>query len=119
MVCTDMRWHAKRMDDEMMRGREFGYGYGMMGGGGFGLLLLIAFWLVVIAAVALLIVWAVRSSGHHGAAMGHMPSTGAVPPGAHSPTPTHDEAVAIARWRFAAGDITKEEFDEIMKSLGS
>lgn len=85
----------------------YGYGYGpMMGGGGWlGLVLMGLFWLIILAGVILLVVWIARSSMHHGG-----PSTGA---------PGHDEAVAIARRRLANGEITKDQFDEIMRSLGS
>lgn len=91
----------------MMRGYGFNSGYGM-GGGGLALLLMLVFWLVLVAGVVLLVVWAVRSTRHHGA-------PGA--PVAH--VPGHDEAVAIARRRLASGEITKDQFEEIMTTLGS
>jgi len=103
-----------------MRGFGFNNGYGMMGGGGglLGFAAMIVIWLVVVAAVVLLIVWLVRTSGHHGAG-GHVAGPGAAGPGSpQPPAATHDEAVTIARRRFAAGEISKEQFDEIMKSLG-
>lgn len=31
--------------------------------------------------------------------------------------PGHDEAVAIAKRRLASGEITKDQFDEIMRAL--
>lgn len=91
-------------------GRGIGYGYDMMGSSWLGGLLIVLFGLLVLAGIAALIVWAVRASGgHHG-------HTGAGPmaPGA----PTYDEAVATARKRFASGEITREQFDEIMAALG-
>jgi uncharacterized membrane protein len=48
----------------------------------------------------------------HGAQHGDV---GPLTPPAATP---HDEAVAIARKRFASGEITKEQFDEIVKALG-
>ena len=87
------------------------YGSGeMMGGGGWFIGLLgLLFGVLVIAAVVLLVMWAIRvSSGH-----GHVGST--LPPVATG----HDEAVAIARRRLASGEITKEQFDEIMRALGT
>lgn len=92
-------------------GRGFGYGYGnMMGGGWFGGLLFLLFALLICAGIVMLIVWAVRASGSHGASGATPPPTGAV---------GHDEAVAIAKRRLASGEITNEQYDEIMRSLGS
>ena len=94
-----------------MMGRGYGYGYNMMGGyGWFGGLLMLLFGALVIAGIVLLIVWAVRASGGHGARRRDAPQ----PPGAAG----HDEAVAIAKRRLASGEITKEQYDEIMRALG-
>lgn len=92
----------------MMRG--FGYygsGYGMMGGGWLGFLLMLLLWAVLIAGVVVLVVWAVRASRH-----GHVPPVGGV-------TGPVDPAIDLARKRLASGEITKEQFDEIMTSLRS
>lgn len=89
----------------------YGNGYGnMMGGGGWlGGLLTVFFGILVLVGVALLVVWLVKAmSGHGGAAAGPQPGA-----------PGHDEAVALARKRFASGEINKEQFDEIMQALGS
>ncbi|HEY5432036.1 MAG TPA: hypothetical protein VIL06_01335 [Coriobacteriia bacterium] len=84
--------------------RGFGYGYG---GGGLGMLL---FGVLVFIAVVLLVVWAVRTaSGHHTAG-------GTVPP---SQATGHDEAVAIAKRRLASGEITAEQYGEIIRTLGA
>jgi putative membrane protein len=88
----------------MMYGQGYGYnGYGnMMGGYGgwiFGLL-----GLLVLVGIVLLVVWAVRSVGgsaHH-----------------HAPLPPVDDACAIAKTRYAKGEITKEQYEEICKTLG-
>jgi uncharacterized membrane protein len=42
-----------------------------------------------------------------------MPATGA------TPQVSHDEAVQVARRRYAAGEISKDQFDEMMKALGN
>jgi len=92
----------------------YGSGYGnMMGGTGwFGGLVMIFFGFLVLVGIVLLIVWIVRGMGHGGAAPG--PMMGGMPP-----MVGHDEAVQIAKKRFASGEITKEQFDEIMQALGS
>jgi len=63
---------------------------------------------LIIAGVVLLVLWAVRSSS------GHSAGSGPTPPQASG----HDEAVAVARRRLASGEITKEEYDQIMGALG-
>lgn len=71
-----------------------GMGWGLMGG-----LWMLLFWIVVIG----LVVWGVmRISGSGG------------PGGAR-----RDDALDIARRRFANGEITKEQFDEIRRTLQS
>lgn len=87
----------------------YGYGYGpMMGGWGWGGWVLMAvFWALVIAGVVMLIVWLVRGPRRH-MMMGGGPMQA---PG------SHDEALAIARRRLAAGEITAEQFEQIRKTL--
>jgi len=85
-------------------GRGFGYGYNMFGGG----LLMPLFGLLCIIGVVLLVVWAVRTSS------GHQGTTCTTPPQA----PGHEEAVAIAKRRLASGEITPEQYGEIMRTLG-
>ena len=93
-----------------MTGRGFNYGYNMMGGGWVGGLLMFLFGVLVLAGIVLLVIWAVRASGRgHAAAGGTTP-----PPGAAG----HEEAVAVAKRRLASGEITKEQYDEIMRALG-
>ena len=109
----------------MMRG--FGYGP-MMGGyaGWYGGILMFLFGTLAIAGIVLLIIWAVRQSGgHHQAAgpqqPGHPMQPGAAPPQPPMPTGAagHDEAVAIAKKRLASGEITPQQYQEIMQHLGS
>ncbi len=86
----------------MMYGQGYGYGaYGPMMGG-FGWLGLL-FGLLVLAGIILLVVWAVRSMG----GSGH-----------HLPGAPGDDACSIAKVRYAKGEITKEQYDEICKTLG-
>jgi putative membrane protein len=82
------------------------YGYGRFGNmmGGFGGWLFLLFGLLVLAGIVLLVVWAVRAAG--GSAM-HQP-----------PARPVDEACAIAKVRYAKGEITKEQYEEICKTLG-
>jgi len=92
----------------------YGYGYGdMMGGGWFGGLLMLAFGAAFVAAIVLLIVWAVRSASGHGA-----PGTHPAPP-ATPASASRDSAVAIARERFAKGEIDRTQFEDIMRALGA
>ena len=72
---------------------------GWMYGGGwlwmvFGFLIFILFW----GAVIWLIVWAIRK------ATGHLGTSG-------------QNALEIAKMRYAKGEITKEQFDQIKKDL--
>jgi len=92
-------------------GRGYGYGYGnMMDGTWFGGLLFLFFLALVLVGIVLLVIWAVRAAGG-----GHTVNGGATPP---SGAVGHDEAVAIAKRRLAGGEITKEQYDEIMRTLG-
>ena len=111
----------------MMGGYGHGFdGYGSMAGGGGWLFagLVLCFWFLIIVGVVLLVVWAVRaSSGHgHGQAGGHHqgPAAVATPTdlAQQPPAEAHDDAVAIARRRLASGEITPEQFAEIMRHLG-
>jgi hypothetical protein len=77
------------------------------------------FGLLVIAGVVLLIIWAVRQAGSHPGGQG--PHT-MVPPYGESrpaapPVQAEDPAVTAARHRYAQGEITKEQLDEILANL--
>ena len=103
----------------MMRGYGYGPGPAMMGYSPWAGMFVFVFWLLILVAIGILIVWAIRQSRHP-----HMhnvtPPTGVMspqPPMA-APPQQHDEAMAIARKRLAAGEITTEQFEEIRKTLG-
>lgn len=89
-----------------------GYGYGdMMGGGWFVGLIMLVIGALFVAAVVLLVIWAIRAASGHG---GVHPAAPATPAAGQ-----RDPAVAIARERFAKGEIDKDAFDEITRSLGA
>jgi len=91
-------------------GRGWGSGFDMMAGGWLVGLLMLFFGALVVAGIVLLVIYAVRSTSIH-----HGPSANApAPPGAAG----HGEAVAIVKRRYAAGEITKEQYDEMMRTLG-
>ena len=71
------------------------YGYGMMGNGGMFFVLL--FWILIIVVAYLLIKWLVEQNKTRGG--------------------EEKSALDIARERDARGEITKEEFEDIKKSL--
>jgi hypothetical protein len=116
---------------------RYGYGGapGMGWGAGIGLLLL---GLLALAGVIVLIAWAVRVAEHPHAPMqpfahagGHVAPGAHVPPvagptGAQAPPvgaqppgpPPRDAALDVARERYARGEMTKEQFEEIKTTLG-
>lgn len=102
----------------MRYGWGFFGGNGMMGGSWLGALLMGLLWLVIVVAIIFLIVRLVRRDGHMNGPMMHGAQHGDVGPLTPPAATPHDEAVAIARKRFASGEITKEQFDEIVKALG-
>jgi uncharacterized membrane protein len=105
----------------MMRGFGlFDGGYGHLGGGFF-MLLVPLFWFLVIAGVLVLIVTLIRRAHAPVRDAMHVEHTGGTLPTTTAGTvglPGRDEAVAITRMRLATGEITKDQFDEIMKALG-
>jgi uncharacterized membrane protein len=79
-------------------------GGGFYGGLGAGELLVLLFGVaILIVGVVLIVAWFTRSGGHdHGVGT----------------TPTEaDRALTVARERLARGEITKEEYEEIMRVL--
>jgi len=91
----------------VMMGYGDPWGYGMMGSGGWFWMLLVG--LVILAGLVVLVIWAVRT----------LSGTGKVSTPPTSPAgAAHDESVAIAKRRLAAGEITPEQYQEIIKTLG-
>jgi putative membrane protein len=89
-----------------MMGYGQGYGYGGYGNmmSGWGGWMFLLFGLIVLAGIVLMVIWAVRA----------MSGSGQHPQMA----PKVDDACAIARARFAKGEITKEQYEEMCKVLG-
>ncbi len=86
----------------------FGHMWGWGAGGwAFGIIMMV-FWVALIALVVYLVVHA-YSHGSHAAP--------APPPPGGPLTPPPGEPMDIARRRFAAGEITKEQLEEIEETL--
>jgi putative membrane protein len=77
-------------------GMGFGFGWAILGA-----IIMVIFWVAVIW----LIVWAIKRASHH--------TYSNYPPGTTGPMTPLD----IAKERYAKGEITKEQFDEIKKNL--
>jgi putative membrane protein len=76
----------------------WGSGFGGLAGMGIGFL----FWLLIIAGIVALVIWAVRSSsGRSGGTSERDP-----------------DALEIARRRYARGEISKEQFEQLKNDLG-
>ncbi len=73
----------------------YGYGYGSWG------IFMGLFWILIIAGVVSLLVWFFRQ-GH---------------PSETTPTPGGDRALETLRQRYASGEITKEQFDQMRRDL--
>ena len=107
-----------------MRGYGYGPGSAMMGYSPWAGLFVVMFWLLFLVAVGILIVWAIRQSSHRHPHQMMPPMDLTTPPAAPhqqppwAAPPQHDEAMAIARKRLAAGEITTQQFEEIRKALG-
>lgn len=78
-------------------------GYGPMAGG-WGELLFLGFGLIFLVGLVLLVIWIVRSMNAPGRGPGEKPG---------------DDACAIARTRYARGEITKEQYEEMCRVLAS
>ncbi len=77
--------------------------YGWMGGYGWiGMIISMVFWLVVLGGIAWLVVWAVRRSG-----TGNYPSQNA----------SGFSAKEIAQQRYARGEITREQYQQLIEDL--
>ncbi|MGV8083962.1 MAG: SHOCT domain-containing protein [Coriobacteriia bacterium] len=82
-------------------------GYGMGYGAGYAVLMAIL-WLLLFAGIVLLVLWAVRAS-QRGAGGTHMygpPILG-----------RRDEACEVARMRYARGEITRDQYEEMCHVL--
>lgn len=78
----------------------------MMGGGILaGFVLLIVFVLVVIGIV-LAVIWVIRQNA--GSSMNRTSFT---------PNKSHDDALDILKRRYASGEITKEQYEEMKKDI--
>lgn len=101
-----------------MMGWDSSYGPSMMAGWGLGWLIFLFFGLLILIGVVLLIVWAVRSGSRgpeHGGPVAHgYPPHAPVAGGGYS---FRDEASEIARRRLAEGQITPDQYNEIMACL--
>jgi putative membrane protein len=96
-----------------MGGMMGGYGRygGMMGGYGaqgygfnpIGAIISLVFWALIIGGVVLLVVWLVRNAGR--IALGETAGADGTPLG-------------ILKVRYAKGEITKEQFDQMKRDLG-
>lgn len=91
----------------MMWDPGYGYGYGGIGSW-FGMGFMMLFGLLFVVGVVLLIIWLARSAGGPGGAGG---GYGGYRSGTES-------ACDIAKMRFARGEITKEQYDEICRAVG-
>lgn len=84
-----------------------GYG-GMMGGLGaqgfaynpVGSILTLVFWALILAGIVLLVVWLVRNVGRGGFS-----------------SPSNNEALEVLKTRYARGEITKEQYEEMRRVL--
>jgi uncharacterized membrane protein len=75
------------------------------------------FWLLVIAALVMFVLWVVRERRYwHHQAYAHGMHHYA---GAPTTPDSTAEAVAIAKRRLASGEITPEQYQEIVKTLGT
>jgi uncharacterized membrane protein len=92
----------------------YGYeGYNhMLGGGGLGMLL---FGGLVLLGIILLVVWAAKASHMRRAVHAYAAAASATP---LAPVARVDEATLIARRRLASGEITPEQYTEIVTALG-
>lgn len=92
-------------------------GFGMMGGyggmmGGFGAqafgfnpgwaILSLVFWALIIAGIVLVVVWLFRNAGRTGLSAS-----------------SSDPALELLKTRYAKGEITKEQFEEMRRTLAS
>jgi putative membrane protein len=85
----------------------WGNGFGMGGGWLLGGLMMLLFW----AAVIGLVVWAIWAFGRR--------QSGRVDYQSAPQAPQGDRALQIAKERYARGEISREQYDEIRQTLGA
>ena len=90
----------------------WGNGFGMGGGWLLGGLLMLLFWVAVIG----LIVWAVWAVSRRQPGRVDY-STASQPPAARAQQ--SDRALEITKERYARGEISREQYDEIRQTLGA
>ena len=74
--------------------------YGMMGGGmGIWMIFGMVFWIVLIAGIVLLVIWAVQRTARG------------------ETSRSEDSALKILKKRYALGEISKEEFEEKKRDI--
>jgi len=83
------------MGPGMMGWGGYGYGYGGWWG-----LVMVLFWVLVIAGIVALVVWLVRQEQ-----------------GQRGPAGGEDRALATLRERYARGEITQEQFEQMRRTL--
>lgn len=114
-----------------MMGRGWDYGWDMMGigGGWISMLLTALFFAMIVAGLVVMAVWAIRAATGHG---GHRATMAGGHGGGHRDEARSgdsvldltgprsgraDEAMDIARRRYASGEITREQYEEILSRL--
>ncbi|NOX61651.1 MAG: SHOCT domain-containing protein [Chloroflexi bacterium] len=78
------------------------------GFGGFGFLLMLLFWLLLIGLIAWAIIQFFSRSGAQSDARGH---------GQNQLTTRQDTALEVLKQRYARGEITKSEYEEMRREL--
>jgi putative membrane protein len=85
-----------------------GFGMGMLG---LGTLVMVAFWVIVVGGAAWLVMTVVR--GNQSAVASNQPHTLMTPPAVM----TNATPLDILKARYAKGEITKEQFEEMRRDL--